>query len=135
MNIVIIGAGVVGQSLAEQLSIEGHQVSVVDRDRSKLRSIGDKLDVLCVHGHGGQPSVLERAGVKKAQMVIAVTTSASASAAALGNIGPGLSAVGPAENWAHLPAFAKWVMSLLMLLGRLELFSVVVLFTPWAWRR
>ncbi len=64
-----------------------------------------------------------------------LTTSASASAAALGNIGPGLEAVGPMENWAHLPVAAKWVMSLLMLLGRLELFSVVVLMTPWAWKR
>jgi len=64
-----------------------------------------------------------------------VTTAASASAAALGNIGPGLSEVGPMENWSHLPIVAKWVMSVLMLMGRLELFSVVVLFTPWAWKR
>jgi len=64
-----------------------------------------------------------------------ITTSASASAAALGNIGPGLAGVGPMENWSHLPAVAKWVMSVLMLMGRLELFSVVVLFTPWVWKR
>jgi trk system potassium uptake protein TrkH len=64
-----------------------------------------------------------------------ITTSASASAAALGNIGPGLAGVGPMQNWSHLPAVAKWLMSLLMLMGRLELFSVVVLFTPWLWKR
>ena len=64
-----------------------------------------------------------------------LVTSTSASAAALGNIGPGLGAVGPLANWAHLPVVAKRVMSLLMLLGRLEIFSVLVLFTPWAWRR
>jgi trk system potassium uptake protein TrkH len=64
-----------------------------------------------------------------------LASSASASAAALGNIGPGLAAVGPMENWAHLPIVAKWVMSLLMLMGRLELFSVVILFTPWVWKR
>jgi trk system potassium uptake protein TrkH len=62
-------------------------------------------------------------------------SSASASAAALGNIGPGMGAVGPTTNWAHLPAAAKWFMSLLMLLGRLELFSVLILMTPWAWKR
>lgn len=62
-------------------------------------------------------------------------TAASASAAALGNIGPGLRAVGPMTNWAHLPDVTKWVMSGLMLLGRLELFSVLVLLTPWAWKR
>jgi trk system potassium uptake protein TrkH len=64
-----------------------------------------------------------------------VTSSASASAAALGNIGPGLAAVGPTQDWSHLPAVAKWVMSALMLMGRLELFSVVVMFTPWVWKR
>jgi trk system potassium uptake protein len=64
-----------------------------------------------------------------------LVTSSSASAAALGNIGPGLGAVGPMANWAHLPDLAKWVMSLLMLLGRLELFSVLVLFTSWTWKK
>ncbi len=64
-----------------------------------------------------------------------LTTSMSASAAALGNIGPGLGKVGPAQNWQHLPDFAKYMMSFLMLSGRLELFSVLVLFTSWAWRR
>ena len=62
-------------------------------------------------------------------------TALSASVAALGNIGPGLGAVGPAANWAHLPDLVKWVMSFLMLCGRLEVFSVLILFTPWVWRR
>jgi trk system potassium uptake protein TrkH len=62
-------------------------------------------------------------------------TSGSASIAALSNIGPGLGQVGPMANWSHLPDLAKWVMSLLMMLGRLEIFSVVVLLTPWAWKR
>lgn len=64
-----------------------------------------------------------------------LTTATSASIAALGNIGPGLARVGPTENWGHLPATAKWFMSALMLTGRLEVFSVLVLFTPWLWRR
>jgi trk system potassium uptake protein TrkH len=64
-----------------------------------------------------------------------LVSSTSASAAALGNIGPGLGAVGPMTNWAHLPVVAKWTMSILMLLGRLEIFSVLVLFTPWAWKK
>ena len=54
MNIVIIGAGVVGHSLAEQLSREGHQVSIIDRDKARLNAIGEKLDVLCVHGSSVQ---------------------------------------------------------------------------------
>jgi len=64
-----------------------------------------------------------------------IPTSISASAAALGNIGPGLGKIGPTLNWSHLPIFAKWVMSSLMLFGRLELFSVLILFTSWAWKR
>ena len=64
-----------------------------------------------------------------------LVTSMSATVAALGNIGPGLMMVGPTGNWAHLPDVAKWIMSLLMLMGRLELFSVLILFTQWAWSR
>jgi trk system potassium uptake protein TrkH len=55
--------------------------------------------------------------------------------AAVGNIGPGLGAVGPMTNWAHLPDVVKWIMGLLMLLGRLEIFSVLILFTKWAWKK
>jgi len=56
-------------------------------------------------------------------------------AASLGNIGPGIGSVGPAENFAHLPDFGKWFLSLLMLMGRLELFTVLVLLTPWYWKK
>ncbi len=56
-------------------------------------------------------------------------TSFSAVAATLGNIGPGLEAVGPSMNYAHFPVFGKWFLSFLMLLGRLEIFTVLVLFS------
>ncbi len=56
-------------------------------------------------------------------------------AATLGNIGPGIGSVGPIENFAHLPGFGKWFLSLLMLMGRLELFTVLVLLTPWYWKK
>lgn len=62
-------------------------------------------------------------------------TAASASVSALGNIGPGLAEVGPSQNWAHLPIPAKWCMSVLMMIGRLEVYSVLILFTPWLWQR
>ncbi len=73
MNILIVGAGVVGKSLAEQLSLEGHQVAMIDQDRRKVREIGEKLDVLAVLGNAGMPSVLRRAGIESAEMIIAVT--------------------------------------------------------------
>jgi trk system potassium uptake protein TrkH len=63
-----------------------------------------------------------------------LATSFSAVAASLGNIGPGLGLVGPTMNYAHFPAFGKWFLSFLMLLGRLELFTVLVLFTKWYYK-
>lgn len=56
-------------------------------------------------------------------------------ATCLGNIGPGIGTVGPVDNFAHLPAASKWFLSFLMLLGRLELFTVLILFTPYFWRK
>jgi trk system potassium uptake protein TrkH len=59
----------------------------------------------------------------------------SGAAAALANIGPGLGEeIGPAGNFAGLPEAAKWVLTLAMLIGRLELMSVFVLFTAAFWR-
>lgn len=63
-----------------------------------------------------------------------IETSVGAVAATLGNIGPGIGAVGPVENYAHFPDFGKWFLSFLMLIGRLELFTVLVLFTPTFWK-
>lgn len=56
-------------------------------------------------------------------------------ATSLGNVGPGIGGLGPAENFAKIPDAGKWVLSFLMLLGRLELFTVALVFTPYFWRR
>ena len=64
-----------------------------------------------------------------------VLTSFTGVAATLGNVGPGLGAVGPVENFSSQHAFAKWVYTFCMLCGRLELYTVLVLFTKDAWRR
>ncbi len=56
-------------------------------------------------------------------------------ATSLGNIGPGFGTVGPVNNFAHLPAASKWFLSFLMLLGRLELFTVLILITPYFWTK
>jgi len=58
-----------------------------------------------------------------------------ASATAISNVGPGIGSVGPSSSFAHLPDAAKWVLSFLMILGRLELFTIAILFTPYFWRR
>ena len=70
-----------------------------------------------------------------AAMGLDLVTSLSAVATAIGNVGPGLGdVVGPAGSFAPLPAAAKWVLSLAMMLGRLELFTVLVLLRPEFWR-
>ena len=74
MNIVIVGGGVVGSNLAEDLSSTGHQVSIVDRDPNIIRRCSERMDVLGIEGSGGSPSVLKRAGIADAEMVIAVTS-------------------------------------------------------------
>ncbi|CAH8281706.1 trk system potassium uptake protein TrkH [Mariniflexile fucanivorans] len=56
------------------------------------------------------------------------------SASSLGNIGPALGGFGPVNNYAALPPLAQWWSSFLMLIGRLELFTVLILFTPFFWR-
>ncbi len=73
MKILIVGAGVVGSNLAEELSTAGHDVSVVDRDPELVRRLGERMDVMAVTGNAGQPSVLRRAGIEAAEMVVAVT--------------------------------------------------------------
>lgn len=62
-------------------------------------------------------------------------TSFGSVAATLGNIGPGIGLVGPVENYAHIPHFGKWFLSFLMLIGRLELFTVLILFSPTFWKK
>ncbi len=64
-----------------------------------------------------------------------IVTSVGATAATLGNIGPGLGLVGPASNYAGLLDWEKWLLVLFMLIGRLEIFTVLVLFLPEAWRK
>jgi trk system potassium uptake protein TrkH len=64
-----------------------------------------------------------------------VVDALSASLACISNVGPGLGSVGPAANYANLSAFAKYVLIFNMMIGRLEIFTVLVLFLPRAWKR
>lgn len=70
-----------------------------------------------------------------AAMGVDVVTSFAAVAATIGNIGPGLGSVGPMDNYAHIPVLGKWVLILCMLLGRLEIYTVLILFVPEFWRK
>lgn len=56
-------------------------------------------------------------------------------ATSLGNVGPAIGSVGPVSNFAHIDPAGKWILSFLMLLGRLELFTVLIIFSPSFWKR
>ena len=70
----MVGAGEVGSYVADRLSREGHDVALVDLDASRLRQLGDDLDVLTVIGSGTHPEALRRAGVEQTDLLVAVTS-------------------------------------------------------------
>lgn len=70
-----------------------------------------------------------------AAMGVDVATSFAAVAATIGNIGPGLGMVGPTDNYAHIPILGKWLLIVCMLLGRLEIYTILILFVPEFWRK
>jgi trk system potassium uptake protein TrkA len=71
MNIIILGAGRVGESVAESLVSEQNDITVIDQDPARLRLLEERLDLRGVVGNGIQPSVLREAGAKDADMIIA----------------------------------------------------------------
>ena len=70
-----------------------------------------------------------------AGMGVDLVTSIAAVAATLGNIGPGLGMVGPVDNFAQIPYMGKWLLIWCMLLGRLEIYTVIILLVPEFWRK
>ncbi len=74
MNIVIIGGGTVGEAICSQLATEKHNITVVDEDPAALEEITNLCDVFGVVGNGADVSVLKKAGVEKADLLIAVTS-------------------------------------------------------------
>lgn len=75
MKIIILGAGQVGATLAENLVGEQNEITVVDIDGNRLRELQDKYDLQGVMGHSAHPDVLRRAGAEDADMIIAATSS------------------------------------------------------------
>src|SRR3546814_7737590 len=73
MKIVILGAGQVGSTLAENLTNERNDVTVVDIDAAALNDLQERLDLRTVRGHASYPVVLREAGADDADMIIAVT--------------------------------------------------------------
>ena len=68
-------------------------------------------------------------------MGIDMVTSFAAVASCIGNIGPGFGTVGPTENFVHFPVLAKWLLLWCMLLGRLEIYTIIILLVPEFWKK
>ncbi|MFQ5586292.1 MAG: NAD-binding protein, partial [Thermodesulfobacteriota bacterium] len=75
MRIIIVGAGVVGYTIAKRLSNEGHDVVMIEKDEKRIREVQESLDVRIVRGSGSSPRVLIEGGIEQSDMVIAVTNS------------------------------------------------------------
>jgi trk system potassium uptake protein TrkA len=75
MKIIILGAGQVGASLAENLANEANDITIIDTDIGRLRELQDRLDIRTVNGKASHPSLLNQAGAQDADMLIAVTNS------------------------------------------------------------
>ncbi len=75
MKIIIIGDGKVGYSLAENLSIENNDVTIIDKNSEALKKASENLDVMCIRGNGVSTKILLEAGIKEADLLIAATTS------------------------------------------------------------
>lgn len=73
MKIIIVGCGKVGYAIAGQLTQEKHDIVMVDNEVAHLSRADSTMDVMCVHGSGASISVLMDAGVRSADLVIAVT--------------------------------------------------------------
>ena len=73
MRIVIVGDGKIGSALAEQLSREGHEITIVDRSETPLQRTVEDLDILSIEGNGATYATQMEAGVDEAELVIAVT--------------------------------------------------------------
>lgn len=75
MKIIIIGAGQVGATLAENLASEANDITVIDSNADRLRELQDRLDIRTVQGQGAHPNILAQAGAEDADMLIAVSNS------------------------------------------------------------
>jgi len=67
-------------------------------------------------------------------MGLDIVTAMGSVIASLSNVGPGLGEVGPMDNYSNIPLLGKWVLSFCMIIGRLELFTVLVIFTRVFWK-
>jgi len=112
LNIIILGAGQVGSTVAESLVSEANDITVVDLDGVKLKLLQDRLDLRTLVGNASHPSILEQAGIADADMLLAVTQSdevnmvACKLAASLYNTPTKIARIRSADYLAHPEIFS-----------------------------
>jgi trk system potassium uptake protein TrkA len=112
MKIVILGAGQVGSSVAESLVSEANDITVVDTNSERLKILQDRLDLRTVQGNAAHPAILEQAGARDADMLLAVTQSdeinmvACKLAATMFNIPTKVARIRSADYLSHPEIFA-----------------------------
>ena len=75
MNIIIVGSGKVGYTLAQFLSRDGHDITIIDKSNAALQRASETLDVMCIRGNGANVRTLIEAGIDTADVIVAVTGS------------------------------------------------------------
>lgn len=75
LNIIIIGCGKVGRTLVEQLCLEGHDITIIDKNAAKVEAMANLYDVMGICGNGASFSIQKEAGIQETDLVIAVTES------------------------------------------------------------
>ncbi len=75
MNIIIVGCGRVGETLAEKLNDDGNIVTIIDMSAKKVKNIANKFDIMGIVGNGATHAVQQEAGIDNADLLIAVTNS------------------------------------------------------------
>ncbi|CAM2065937.1 Trk system potassium transporter TrkA [Sulfidibacter corallicola] len=73
MRIIIVGAGAVGSHLADQLSKEHHDVTVIEENKERMQRLQDALDILVIQGNGASPKTLQSAGIENCDLMMALT--------------------------------------------------------------
>ena len=75
MKIVLIGCGTMGRTVLDELSKENHTITIIDEDKEKIEKLIEKYDINGVVGNGASLEILKEAGVKEADLLIAITSS------------------------------------------------------------
>lgn len=135
------GGGIKISRLIIFLKMAGREIRQINHPRSVniIKLDGHRVDESVVHGVGGF-MIVYLFILFGSFLLISLdnydfTTSLTSVLTCLGNVGPGLSKVGPVENYSFFSNFSKIVLSFNMLLGRLEIFPIIMLFSPSVWKR